>query len=193
MLLESKGAPTAGKLRLRQHVDHRGWFMETYNRVDMISAIGPQTFVQDNLFSSGAWVFRGLHFQVGDAVQGKLVHCLHGRITVVAVDLRRDSPFPGLRVAMELRADFPELAWVPQGFAHGVLAWTPSQVLYKVTHRHSPEHGRILSVFDPDVDMAGVLSAGWENQLVLSDADRHTGLCMEDALREMGSTVRTEV
>ena len=43
--------------------DHRGYFMETYNKNDFESAGLYYDFVQDNQSSSRKGVLRGLHFQ----------------------------------------------------------------------------------------------------------------------------------
>jgi dTDP-4-dehydrorhamnose 3,5-epimerase-like enzyme len=57
------------------HGDSRGWFQETYRR-NVLTDLGiTDDFVQDNHSRSERGVLRGLHFQVGDQPQAKLVRC----------------------------------------------------------------------------------------------------------------------
>ena len=75
--------------------DSRGWFQETY-RQNVLADLGvADNFVQDNHSRSAKGVLRGLHFQVGDHPQAKLIRCARGAIVDVAVDLRRGSPTYG--------------------------------------------------------------------------------------------------
>ena len=83
-------------LRPRRFGDDRGHFSETWRQAHFEEAIGRSvTFVQDNESVSGEGVLRGLHFQVPDRAQGKLVRVVRGAALDVAVDLRRGSPTYG--------------------------------------------------------------------------------------------------
>ncbi len=77
------------------HGDSRGWFQETYPQ-NVLAELGiTDNFVQDNHSRSAMGVLRGLHFQVGDHPQAKLVRYAREAIMDVAVDLRRGSPTHG--------------------------------------------------------------------------------------------------
>ena len=122
--LEIQTGPIAGpiKLRPRQFGDDRGHFSETWRSAHFEAAIGgPVTFVQDNESVSGAGVLRGLHFQVPDRAQGKLVRVVRGAALDVAVDLRKGSPTYGQHQTVELSGENRWQFWVPPGFAHGFL------------------------------------------------------------------------
>ena len=71
--------------------DHRGYFMETYNKAEFDAAGLDMIFVQDNESRSKKGVLRGLHFQKKNP-QGKLVRVIEGEVFDVAVDLRKGSP-----------------------------------------------------------------------------------------------------
>jgi len=71
--------------------DHRGYFMETYNKAEFDAAGLNMVFVQDNESKSKKGVLRGLHFQKKNP-QGKLVRVIEGEVFDVAVDLRKGSP-----------------------------------------------------------------------------------------------------
>ena len=72
--------------------DDRGYFMESYNEKTFQNGIGAEVkFVQDNQSYSSKGVLRGLHYQIENHAQAKLVRVLQGSVLDVAVDLRPDS------------------------------------------------------------------------------------------------------
>jgi dTDP-4-dehydrorhamnose 3,5-epimerase len=132
--------------------DGRGFFMESYNRRDFAAAAGlDPEFVQDNHSCSAQGVLRGIHYQVRQA-QGKLVRVTRGEIYDVAVELRRSSPHFGKWTAARLSAENRRMMWIPAGFGHGFLSLAEgSEVLYKTTDFHAPEHERCLAWNDPEL------------------------------------------
>ena len=140
-------------MRPRQFGDDRGHFSETWRQSHFEALIGgPVTFVQDNESVSGAGVLRGLHFQVPDRAQGKLVRVVRGAALDVAVDLRKGSPTYGQHQTAMLTGDNRWQFWIPPGFAHGFLTLEPDTVFcYKCTEVYSPEHERALRWNDPDL------------------------------------------
>lgn len=163
----------------RIHGDSRGFFTESWNQRDFNTAVDSQVhFVQDNHSRSARGVLRGLHYQVRQHAQGKLVRVLAGRVFDVAVDLRRSSPRLGQWVGVELDAESGRQLWIPPGFAHGFLVLSESaDFLYKTTDYYSPSDERALAWDDAHVGVewpleeigAPSLSAkdqgapGWEN------------------------------
>jgi len=71
--------------------DERGYFYESYNAQTFAQAGINAQFVQDNQARSTRGVLRGLHYQVGEAAQAKLVRVIEGTVFDVAVDLRPHS------------------------------------------------------------------------------------------------------
>ena len=153
--LEIQTGPIDGPmmLRPRRFGDDRGHFSETWRQAHFEEAIGrPITFVQDNESVSGEGVLRGLHFQVPDRAQGKLVRVVRGAALDVAVDLRSGSPTYGQYQKALLTGENCWQFWVPEGFAHGFLTLEPDTVFcYKCTDIYSPEHERALRWNDPDL------------------------------------------
>lgn len=153
--LEIQSGPLDGPLmvRPRQFGDDRGRFSETWRSAHFEAALGHAvTFVQDNESVSGEGVLRGLHFQVPDKAQGKLVRVAHGSALDVAVDLRRSSPTFGQHQMVLLTAENRWQFWVPPGFAHGFVTLEPETLFcYKCTEEYSPEHERALLWNDPDL------------------------------------------
>ena len=151
--------------------DSRGFFSEVFSRRAFAEAGLPADFVQDNHSRSTLrGTVRGLHFQIGEAAQDKLVRCARGAILDVAVDLRASSATFGRHVAVELSAENWRQLFVPKGFAHGFCTLSDDcEVLYKVTSPYSPAHDRGVLWIDPTLAIDWRMSPA---AATLSDKDR---------------------
>lgn len=147
--------------------DHRGFFMESFNRKAFDEAVGSSVdFVQDNHSRSARGVLRGLHYQIQQP-QGKLVRCVRGAVFDVAVDIRKSSPTFGRWCGAQLTEDNHRQLWVPVGFAHGFLVLSETaDFLYKTTDYYAPAYERAIRWDDralgipwPDCGEAPRLSA----------------------------------
>ena len=149
--------------------DARGAVFESFNRRAFAAATGVDAeFVQDNHSHSVKNVIRGLHYQLVRP-QGKLIRALRGEIFDVAVDLRRSSRTFGKWVGFNLSDKDSRMAWIPPGFAHGLLALSDAvDVLYKMTEFWAPEHERTIIWNDAALGIRWPLTANG----VLSDKDR---------------------
>jgi len=150
-----------------RHGDERGFFVETF-RAQWFPGL---SFVQDNhSFSLAPFTVRGLHFQSPPHAQTKLIRVSRGRIRDAVVDLRVGSPTYAEHAVIELRADDGHQLLVPVGFAHGFISLEPdTDVTYKVTDYHSPNHDGGVRWDDPE------LAIDWgvnENQVKISTRDR---------------------
>ena len=85
--------------------DERGHFFESFNQNIFVEEVCKTMFVQDNESKSSYGVIRGLHFQKPPFAQSKLVRVVKGAVLDVAVDIRRNSPFFGKYVSVELTED----------------------------------------------------------------------------------------
>lgn len=100
--------------------DNRGYFYESFNKKNFERATGyPIKFVQDNQSQSTFGVIRGLHLQLGEHAQAKLVRAIQGEILDVAVDLRPTSPTYGKHISFILSEENKHQLFIPKGFAHG--------------------------------------------------------------------------
>jgi dTDP-4-dehydrorhamnose 3,5-epimerase len=134
------------------HGDDRGWFQETY-RENVLAGLGiTNHFVQDNHSRSARGVLRGLHFQVGDHPQAKLVRCARGAIMDVAVDLRRGSPTFGRWEAWQLDDARGLQLYCPVGFAHGFVVLSDvADVVYRCSDYYDPDGDSGIRFDDPDI------------------------------------------
>jgi dTDP-4-dehydrorhamnose 3,5-epimerase len=153
--MKVKTTPLEGVLIIEPPVfgDERGWFTESFNHQKFAQAVGKEVvFVQDNHSLSSQGVLRGIHFQTGDAAQGKLVRVSAGQVFDVVVDLRQSSPTFGQWFGVELSAENKKQLWVPAGFGHGFLVTSDmAEVQYKVDRYWSPNNELSLRWDDPDV------------------------------------------
>lgn len=151
--------------------DHRGFFMETWQRQTFAENGIDFDFVQDNHSKSSHGILRGLHYQIQQP-QGKLVRVVEGCVFDVAVDMRQSSPTFGEWVGYELSAENHNMLWVPPGFAHGfyVISET-AEFVYKCTDYYAPEHERSVLWNDPDLAIDWHLVAGEEPVLSEKDAE----------------------
>ncbi|ASJ15377.1 dTDP-4-dehydrorhamnose 3,5-epimerase [Thermococcus radiotolerans] len=132
--------------------DERGFFMETYKKLDFERAGIKGEFVQDNHSKSNYGVLRGLHFQREPYAQAKIVRAVRGVIYDVAVDLRRDSPTFGRWVGAILSEHNKYQLYIPRGFAHGFLVLSDvAEVVYKVDNVYAPDYEGGIIWNDPEI------------------------------------------
>lgn len=157
--------------------DSRGYFMESWNKRDFDSLVGPVNFVQDNESRSSYGVVRGLHYQKGLFSQSKLVRVVSGRVLDVVVDIRRGSPWFGKHVACELSGENHRQFFVPRGFAHGFAVLSPEAVFqYKCDAFYEPSKEGAIAWNDP------ALGIDWglpPEDIILSEKDKHHPLLSE--------------
>ena len=156
--------------------DHRGFFMESWSQKKMEEAGLYYDIVQDNhSMSSVKGTLRGIHFQIGDKAQAKLVRCVRGAVLDVAVDLRHESPTYKQWVAVELSAENKKQLLIPRGFGHGFVTLTDEvEFLYKADNYYAPEADGGIRWNDPEIGVDWgvkdpILSAKDEKNPLLKD------------------------
>lgn len=159
------------------HGDSRGWFQETYRR-NVLARLGiTDDFVQDNHSRSERGVLRGLHFQVGDQPQAKLVRCARGAILDVVVDIRRGSPTFGTWEAWQLDDERGLQLYCPVGFAHGFVVLSDvADVVYRCSDYYDPSGDSSIRFDDPAI---GIDWPGGPH--TVSDRDRSAPLLADVA------------
>jgi dTDP-4-dehydrorhamnose 3,5-epimerase len=141
------------------HGDHRGWFVESWQRERYRAAGIDADFVQDNQSFSARGTLRGLHIQNPHG-QGKLVQVIQGEVFDVAVDVRRGSPDFGRWAGVRLNAETKHQLWVPAGFLHGFLVLSETALFsYKCTDLYHPDAQFAVRWDDPDIGIEWPLAA----------------------------------
>lgn len=132
--------------------DNRGYFFECFNTEVFKKFDLPFNFFQDNISRSVKGTIRGLHYQVGENVQGKLCQVLHGTVLDVAVDIRFGSPTFGQYGMVELSGQNKSMLWIPPGFAHGFSVLSDEAIFYyKCTAPYSKHDERTILYSDKDL------------------------------------------
>jgi dTDP-4-dehydrorhamnose 3,5-epimerase len=132
--------------------DERGFFMETFKRSELKALGVDREFLQDNHSRSVKGVLRGLHYQVGEHAQAKLVRCIRGLIFDVAVDIRPGSETFGQWYGIILSEENHYQLFIPEGFAHGYYTISDTaEVIYKTTREYAPNADRGIIWNDPDI------------------------------------------
>lgn len=150
--------------------DDRGYFFESYNEQEFIANGITNKFVQDNQSKSSYGVVRGLHCQLGEHAQAKLVRVLEGTVLDVAVDFRKDSPTFLKHVAVELSAQNNRQLFIPRGFLHGFSVLSETAVFaYKCDNLYCKESEFGIRFDDPTIGVDWQVPA---DKILVSDKDR---------------------
>jgi len=150
--------------------DKRGYFFESFNEVKFNSLINSKVaFVQDNESFSSKGVLRGLHYQLGEHAQAKLVRVIKGAVLDVAVDIRANSKTFGQHVAVELSEDNKKQLFVPRGFAHGFIVLSDTAIFsYKCDNYYNKESEGGIIYNDKDLNIDWKLK---ETEFIVSEKD----------------------
>jgi dTDP-4-dehydrorhamnose 3,5-epimerase len=148
--------------------DHRGYFMESYQRRRYAENGIDAVFIQDNISFSVRNTLRGLHYQYPRG-QAKLVQVLQGEIFDVVVDIRKGSPTWGQWFGVTLSADNKRQLFVPEGFAHGFCVTSETALFgYKCIDYYLPEDEGGICWNDPQIAIQWPVK-----DPILSDRDQH--------------------
>ena len=150
--------------------DERGYFYESYNQNTFQEAGIAANFVQDNQARSTYGVLRGLHYQVGEFEQAKLVRVIDGECLDVVVDIRKDSPTYGEWYSIFLSAENKKQLFVPRGFAHGyVVLSETAEFFYKCDNFYSKESEGAIIYNDPTLNIDWGIDL---EKVILSEKDK---------------------
>jgi len=152
--------------------DTRGYFFESFSGQKYAEYGISSNFVQDNISKSKKFTVRGLHYQVGDKLQGKLCQVIYGSVLDVAVDIRFGSPTFGMYHSEILSEENHLQMWIPPGFAHGFSVLSDEAIFhYKCTDFYSKSHERAIRFNDPQLNIA------WRaSEPIVSDKDLNAAL-----------------
>ena len=136
------------------YTDERGLFFESFKDSENYSKFSPNTFIQDNISVSKKNVLRGLHFQIGQYAQAKLIRVLLGVVQDVIVDCRLNSPTFLNVFSYILDGKKYEQMFIPKGCAHGYLVLQDNTIFsYKVDNDYNKESESGIMYNDPDLNI----------------------------------------
>lgn len=149
--------------------DPRGCFMRVWSEAEALAHRLEAGVKQMNLSSClKQGTVRGLHYQVGEAAEAKVIRCIRGRIFEVVVDTRAESSTFGQWFGIELTAANRAMIYVPKGCANGYQALeNESEILYHSSAEYSASSERGVRYNDPRVGIQ------WPQPVtVVSEKDR---------------------
>lgn len=150
--------------------DSRGYFFESFNQNKFNKLIGQNiNFIQDNESFSSKGVLRGLHYQVGEYAQAKLVRVIKGKVLDIAVDIRKDSSTFGGYFSLELSEENKQQLFIPRGFAHGFIVLSDTAIFsYKCDNFYNKESEGGIIYNDKELNVDWKLN---ENEFIISEKD----------------------
>ena len=135
--------------------DNRGFFLESYNQIDLKQKGLIFNFIQDNhSLSKKKGTVRGIHYQSAPFEQTKLVRCIRGEIIDYAVDLRPDSTTYLKWFSINLSSTNHKQLLIPRGFGHAFVTLKENtEVLYKIDNAYSKVNEHSINYLDPIIDI----------------------------------------
>lgn len=162
-------------VHLEPHEDERGSLTELWR--------GYNPFGQANLTRSKQDVIRGIHYSL--VPQAKMITCVEGSISDVAIDLRVGSPTYLQSHSVHLSSENSKAFYIPAGFGHGFLTLSEtSTVIYHLSSEHNPNMERALYPLDPNLSVPWSI---WNNpRFIMSDRDKSAPWLGDDNLELPG-------
>lgn len=156
--------------------DNRGFFFESYNKLNFKKNKLINNFVQDNFSQSKKNVLRGLHFQKKKP-QAKFFYVTFGKVLDVVLDLRKSSKTYLKHQKFILSDKNKKQIYIPPGFAHGFLVLSDRAFCnYKCDNYYDPSDDGSIIWNDKDLN----IKWGIKNP-ILSDKDKK-GLRIQDGI-----------
>ncbi|WP_127845962.1 dTDP-4-dehydrorhamnose 3,5-epimerase [Psychroflexus aestuariivivens] len=152
--------------------DERGSFFEIFNKKEFSAATGLEiNFVQDNQSVSQYGTIRGLHFQVGDFAQAKLIRVAKGEVLDIVVDMRPDSETYLKHFSCLLNDENNHQLFVPRGFAHGFATLSEEAIfVYKCDNFYDKTSERGILYNDSQLNLDWQIP---KDQQIISEKDQH--------------------
>jgi dTDP-4-dehydrorhamnose 3,5-epimerase len=143
--------PGVFEISIEPMADERGFFARSWCEKEFEAHGLNPALVQCNIsVNKRKGTLRGVHYQVAPHSETKLVRCTRGAIFDVIVDLRSDSPTFKQWVGIVLTAEKRNMAYVPEGCAHGFLTLDDdTEVFYQMSQFYNTEAARGVRWNDP--------------------------------------------
>lgn len=118
--------------------DSRGSFTKILKFEDLVNI--PEFHLEEVFVSKSIkGALRGMHIQVNEASNWRIIQVLTGKAFDVLLDLRPDEPTYKSIQENILHDSNPQILIIPPGVAHGFQAMEDTEMLYLTSHRYVPE------------------------------------------------------
>ena len=149
--------------------DERGSFQRLFCQEELVSLMLGEKIEQINYSKTTTkGTLRGLHLQLGDFAEKKIITCTKGAVFDLALDLRKNSETFLEHFSLELSQEEHLSILIPEGVAHGFQSLQDnSELLYLHTSRYSFSHETGIYPLDPTLNLEWPLKA-----IKLSERDK---------------------
>lgn len=153
MIFKETPLKGAFEIEMNKLGDERGFFARTFCVNEFKEHELNTNWVQCNMsMSKVKGTLRGMHYQINEAAETKLVRCTKGSILDVIIDVRPDSPTYLQHFKVELSEANHKMLYIPTGFAHGFLTMEDHiEIFYMVSNFYNKELERGIKWNDPKV------------------------------------------
>jgi dTDP-4-dehydrorhamnose 3,5-epimerase len=139
-------------IKLDRFQDHRGYYLESYNKQLYSEAGIKLDFIQDDISVSKKDVLRGIH---GDNETWKLISCLYGEFYLVVVNCDKNSNNFGKWQSFTLSDANNLQVLVPPKFGNGHLVLSDKTIFhYKQTTYYNPKKQFTYKWDDPRLNIS---------------------------------------
>lgn len=165
-------------IKLTKNVDERGSFTRYLCRRTMKDyGLDFDSAQINHAHSKVQGTFRGLHMQLGEASETKIVIVETGKIQDIVIDLRKNSESFQEIFSINLDQTSFQGIIIPRGFAHGYLTLSQDvNLLYLVDNYYSP--AREISINPHQERILNLL----EGEIELISQKDKTGLSLDEVL-----------
>ena len=151
MNIEKTSLNGVKRIRIDGFEDHRGEYVELYNRRMYQSEGVDVDFVEDDISIATRGVIKGIH---GDPVTWKLISCLHGKFYLVVVNYDKESPEFGKWEGFLLSESNKQQVLVPPKFGNGHLCLSEKSIFhYKQSQYYEPSRQFTIKWNDPEFNI----------------------------------------
>ncbi len=149
MIVEKTKLKNVLLLKLDVFEDHRGEYIELFNKALYKEKGIDLDFLQDDISISSKNVLRGIH---GDAETWKLISCLYGKFYLVVVNCDKLSPSFGKWQSFVLSDRNRHQVLVPPKYGNGHLVLSDKAIFhYKQTTYYHPQSQFTYKWDDPNL------------------------------------------
>lgn len=151
--------------------DDRGFFVSTMQKSAIQDTLGLPVFpaAQVSYNRSKRGVVRGIHYTLTPPGCAKYVHCPHGRVLDITVDIRTGSPTFGSHEAVVLDAERGRGVYLPIGVGHATVSLEDGSIVsYLLSTEYDAAREPALLVTDP----ALALPIPTDLDVIMSPKDR---------------------
>jgi dTDP-4-dehydrorhamnose 3,5-epimerase len=169
MIFRETKAPGAFEIYPELINDNRGFFGRTWCQKEFEAHGLNSRLAQCSIsFSKRKGTLRGMHYQIGEHAEAKLVRCTKGSVYDVVLDLRPQFPTFKSWIAVVLTGESRNMVYVPEGCAHGFLTLEDeTEVFYQMSEFYNAESARGVRWDDPAFQIE------WPGKVeVISERDR---------------------